>query len=137
MSEFGPKRTQYQGRLAADPAIAGLPAGAWWYRTDLNCFKWFDGTSLNFLPLTDETITEYFYIATGGGADHKHITSVILSNIVFVIHVDVIDVEPPQSDVYTPIHWDVSATVIGVTIGAASSAAGTTILAEALFLGYR
>lgn len=137
MAELGPKRTQYRGRLGADPGVVGLPPGAWWFRTDLNCWKWFDGTTINFLPLTDEIVIEYFYITTGGGEDYKDMTSAILSNINFVVHVDVIAVNPSQSDVYTPIHWYVNGTTIGVTIGAASSAAGTTITAEALFLGYR
>jgi len=137
MASNEPTRAQWYGRRSSDPDPTTIPAGAWWYRTDLNCFKWFDGTSINYLPLTDETVTEVFYIPAGGGNDSKNISSSILSNIVFVVHVDVINVEPSQADIYTPIHWSAGATAIGVTVGAASSAAGTTITVEALFLGYR
>ena len=137
MSEFGPKRSQYRGRLAADPSVVGLPAGSWWYRTDLNCWRWFDGTTINYLPLLDETQTSLFYVSTGGGCATGHISTSQISNIIFVVHVDVVKVEPPQCDIYTPIHWAVNVNTIGVTIGAATSTAGTTISVEALFLGYR
>lgn len=130
-------RGRYYGARGSDPATLGLQAGAYWYRTDLNCWKWFDGTTINFLPLTSVTRTEAFYINTGGGSASHDITQTTLSNIVYVVHVEVTRVEPSQHDIYTPIHWNIGATTIGVTIGAASSVAGTTVWVEALFLGYR
>lgn len=137
MASYEPTRAQWYGRRASNPSTLGLPAGAWWYRTDIHCWKWFDGTTINDLPIKDETVTEYFYIPTGGGSDHKNMSVSVLGNIIFVIHVDVIDVKPSQADVYTPIHWDVDTLTIGVTVGAASSTAGTTITVEALFFGCR
>jgi len=130
-------RGRYYGVRSSDPSISGLQVGAYWYRSDLHCWKWFDGTSINYLPLTDEAVTQLFYINTGGGCASADLSATYLSNIVFVIHVDVVKVEPPQCDIYTPIHWAVNVNTIGVTIGAASSAAGTTLWVEALFLGYR
>lgn len=127
---------RYYGARASDPSTVGLQVGACWYRTDLNCWRWFDGTSINYLPLTDETVTQLFYIPAKG-CTTGHISTSYLSNIVFVVHVDVVKVEPPQCDIYTPIHWAANVNTIGVTIGAASSTAGTTIWVEALFLGYR
>lgn len=130
-------RGRYYGARASDPSTVGLQVGAYWYRTDLNCWRWFDGTTINYLPLTDETQTSLFYISAQGGCATGHISTSNISNIVFVVHVDVVKVEPPQCDIYTPIHWAVNVNTIGVTIGAASSTAGTTISVEALFLGYR
>ena len=135
MASYEPTRTQWYGRRAVNPDTTGFLGGEWWYRTDIKCWKWYNGTRVCDLPISDETVTEYFYIPTGGGCDHKDMTVSELGNIIFVIHVDVIDVEPPACDIYTPIHWEVDTQTIGVTIGAAASAAGTTITVEALFFG--
>lgn len=138
MSEFGPKRSQYRGRLAADPSTVGLPAGSWWFRTDIRCWKWFDGTSINPLPIYTETVTQEFYIDTAGNCAHANMSVAVIGSILVTLHVDVIKVEPPQCDVFTPQHWAVSSTTIGVTIGIhTASAAGTTITIEAIFQGCR
>jgi hypothetical protein len=138
MASFEPTRTQWYGRRSSDPDPTTIPPGAWWYRTDLNCWKWFDGTSINYLPLTDVTITQNFMKSgAGAGLVTGTITATGLAAIVFVGHVEVVKVKPPQYDIYSPIHWSISANVIGVTIGMASSTAGTTVTVEAWFLGYR
>lgn len=41
---FDSTRAQWRGRRAATPA--NLQEGDWWYRTDLNCFCYWDGSSV-------------------------------------------------------------------------------------------
>lgn len=134
MAETIPKRTHYYGHRTTDPATP--EAGAWWYRSDLQCWKWYDGTSINYLPLRDQTVSTEFMIDTGGGCASGDVTATLLASIVFVVHCEVVKVVPPQCDVYTPIHWSVAANVIGITVGTASSVAGTTVTVESLFLGH-
>lgn len=129
------KRTRYYGARTSNPSTVGLQQGSWWYRTDLHCWKWFNGSVIMDLPIYTETVTELFYISTGGGCDHKNMIAVELGEILIFVDINVINVEPPACDIYTPIHWVVDATTIGVTIGAAASTAGTTITVQAIFQG--
>lgn len=137
MASYEPTRTQWYGRRAANPDTTGFIGGEWWYRTDINCWKWFNGEVVCDLPISNETITREFYFNTADTCVHADLPSVsILGSIIFVIHVDVTKVEPPQCDVYTPQWWHVDSQTIGITLGIdTQSAAGTTITVDALFFG--
>ena len=139
MASYEPTRTQWYGRRAVNPDTTGFVGGEWWYRTDINCWKWYNGVRVCDLPITDETITQEFYIDNAGTCVHGNLASVTeLGAIIFVVHVDVTKVDPPQCDVYTPQWWLADSTTVGVTLGLGTqSATGTTITVDALFLGCR
>jgi hypothetical protein len=134
-----PKRTRYYGSRSGDPSSVGLEQGAWWYRSDLHVWKWWDGLNFNYLPLHDVTITQDFKKSgAGAGAVNGTITATGLTGIIFVVHLEVTAMKPvAEYQVFSPIHWTTGFNTIGVTVGVSASTAGCTITLEALFLGYR
>jgi len=45
---FEPTRAQWMGRRGSNPAAGDLREGDWWYRTDLNCFCYWDGANYHY-----------------------------------------------------------------------------------------
>jgi len=142
LGDILPKRTNFRGSRTSTPPGLGLgDEDAWWYRSDLNVFCYWDGTQVLCWGVigggfhTGSTVLT-IPIGTGqepGGCVGGSITIAGITVINYVVSLTVTDTNPDVCDVYTPQRISVVGNVVGVTIGGET---GTTVTLGALVTGW-
>jgi len=134
---FEPTRAKWYGVRTSNPT--GLTAGnegAWWYRSDLDLFAYWDGSSVHYIGGMGgafATASRAFTIPIGGGCVGGLLTVTGITTINYVVSLTVTDTDPDVCDVYTPQRISIAGNIVGITIGGAT---GTTVTVEALVSGW-
>lgn len=132
-----PQRSRYYGSRTSDPSTAGLDLGAWWYRSDLKIFCYWDGSAVQCLGgvggllFSGDQTTVY-----AAGGDYAVTVTVSspwapatinhLINIYF-------SAEPPV-DPGAPINPVITGNVVGFTL--VGLGAGTTLTSTVKVTGW-
>jgi len=123
------KRTRYFGLRAADPGLAGLQTGAWWYNTVERRFKWFDGTMIRPIGRFEED--DEIQVVAAAGDYVFNVTIAALGTVEYVHNIRI--GTDPVVDPGTPTNVQTTANVVGFTLMGVGG--GTTLTAHVMALG--
>jgi len=135
---FEPTRAQWMGRRSSNPAAGDLREGDWWYRTDLNCYCYWDGANYHYWGGVGGIM---FYgtatlICPSAG---NYVLNISLSTpwapttinrIVAITNVNV----DPVTDPGTPVGVVASPPIVGMTLIGVGH--GTTLTESAVAMGW-
>lgn len=134
---FEPTRAKWYGVRTSNPTnLTGADEGAWWFRSDVELFAYWDGEEVRYIGANAGYIdsgTVNLTIPVGGGSDAGTITFTYPTGIQYVYGIYVTAVNPTTHDVYTPIAYSISGNVVGITLGGVT---GTTAQVTAVTSGY-
>jgi hypothetical protein len=131
---FEPVRAQWLGIRTSNPATAGLGLGAWWYRSDLGVFAYWDGTTIQYWGGSGGTIhssSGTLVVAISG--DYN--VTVTMADMTVINHV--IDVQfdtSPKVDPGSEVGIKITGAIVGFTL--IGVGAGTTITSTVKAMGW-
>ena len=129
-----PKRTRYYGSRTSNPSTSGLETGAWWYRSDLGIFCYWDGSSIlcwggSGGKIAEDTITTIY---STGGDKNILVTVSGITTINYILHIRFHT--DPAVDSGNPINEVITGNVVGFTL--VGLGAGTTLITTATVRGW-
>lgn len=134
MASFEPTRTQWWGIRTSTPPTAQLQPGAWWYRSDLGIFCYWDGSAVQCWggaggKIAEDSVTTVY--ATGGD---KNITVPVagITTINYILHIRFHT--NPTVDSGNPINELITGNVVGLTL--LGLGAGTTLTTTVTVRGW-